>query len=165
MLRRGISSVEILIAAALLTAAFIPVYSLVQGNQKNAYMNELHVLARRRAKRVIAYLAGHPYWQIKARATGDAPPDFPGLPDEGTGIEVPILTGAREALLLDAPEGQLDGYVRRVDKMDVRTFFHELEPGLGRISVLVTWEDPTSGQGRFFVAVRFVEDAFHWRGR
>jgi len=164
--RRGVSSVEILISVALLTAAFIPVYTMVQGNQRSAYLNELHVLARRRARRVHAYVVGHPYWQIKARALGDAPPSgVPGLPEEGYEIAVPILSGASEALLLDAPDGQLDGYVARVDKMEVRAYFHELEPGIGRLAVHSAWKDPTTDKDRFHVSVRFLEDPFHWRER
>lgn len=164
-MRSGVSSVEILIAVALLTAAFIPVYSLVQGNSQSAFMNEMHVLARRRAMRVHAYLAGHPFWRLAKRSESGSPPPsgVPGLPEEGLEIDVPILSGASEALLLDAPDGLLDMYVARVDKMEVRAYFHEFpdEPGLARISVHVKWK--TDNKDRFFVSSRFLEDPFHWR--
>ncbi len=162
----GFSAIEILIACCLLTAAFIPVYALMQQNQTDAYLNELHVLGRRKARRVFSYLMGHPYDQIKARATGAAPPTgVPGLPEEGAEIDVPLPTGVEEALLLDAPEGQLESYIARIDKMETHCYFHELEAGLGRLAVHVQWTDPVSNEGRFYVGVRLIEDPFHWRQR
>lgn len=160
------NSVEILIAAALLTAAFLPIYGLIQGNQTNAYLNELHVLARRRARRVMAYVIAHPYDQIKARAeNGDPPPTgVHGMPEEGAEILVPLETGAQEAALLQLEEDQALTYIARVDGMEHHCYFHEFtdQPGLGRLVVWVRWMDPVSKKDRNFIDVAFVEDPFHW---
>lgn len=158
------SAAEILIACALLAAAFIPVYSLIQGNQQTAYLNELQILARRRALRALAALMGHPYHELEKRAQGDAPPaGIVGLPAEGAEIPLALPPAKEDALLLGMPETILQGYIGRIDGMTTRAFFHELDPGLGRVSVLVTWKDPTSEAERSYATVRFVEDPFHWR--
>lgn len=170
--RQALSAVEILIASTLLVSAFIPIYTAIRGTHRTAALNELHVLARRRARRVMAHLAGHTYPDLVDKATGDAPPSgVPSLPQEGAELLFALRTGEEEEAdlslqLPDLPFGVLDSYRDRVDTMTVRAFFYEFpdEPGLARISVMVSWKDPAAGgKMRHYVALRFVEDPFHWR--
>ena len=170
--RPGLSALEILIASTLLVAAFIPIYTAIRGTHRTASLNELHVLARRRARRVLAHLAGHTYPDLVDKATGDSPPSgVPVLPSEGAEILFRLRSAAEEEIDLtaqidDMPFGVLDSYKDRVDAMTVRAYFYEFpdEPGLARISVHVSWKDPAAGGNtRHYVGLRFVEDPFHWR--
>lgn len=170
--RQALSAVEILIASTLLVAAFIPIYTAIRGTHRTAALNELHVLARRRARRVLAHLAGHTYPDLVDKATGGAPPSgVPSLPPEGAELLFSLRTAAEEeidisAQIEDLPFGVLDGYKDRVETMTIRAYFYEFpdEPGLARISVHVSWKDVAAGGNiRNFVGLRFVEDPFHWR--
>lgn len=172
-MRAGLSSVEILIASAVLVAAFLPIYSAIRGAHVNTALNEHHILARRRARRVLAHVTAHPFQDVRERATGDAPPSgIPGLPEEGSEIRFKLLSGDEEEIQLaselnNMPFGMLEQYKEKIDLMEVHSYFYEFpdEPGLARISVHVSWKDPGSGRApdRHFVALRFLEDPFHWR--
>ncbi len=164
--RPGVSAVELLLASAILAAAFVPIYTLIQGGQRSAYLNELQVLARRRAFRALAYLGGHPYPMLRTLAVGGPPPgDIPFLPTEGSEIEVPLPTGESEREFEAAPGTILDSYVRRVDSLRLKVFFHELQPGLGRLAAVSRWEDPTNRKPRYYVALRYVSDPLVARSR
>lgn len=165
MRRAGQSAVELLICSAILAAAFVPVYTAVQGSQRSAYLNELAILGRRRAYRALAYVRGHAYAEIAARANGEAPPDVPGLPPEGREIEVALPTSEEELAAEAAPGDMLTAYKARIDKMRLKVFFHELEPGLGRLAAVARWVDPTNGKPRYFVGFEMVEDPFRFQGR
>lgn len=164
--RRGFSAIELLICSAILAAAFLPVYTSVQGSQTSAYLNELNVLGRRRAYRILNYVRSQNYGVLQNQAQGDAPPSgIRGLPEEGREIAVLLPTGEQEAEDEAAPgPNMLVSYAKRVDSMRYKCFFHELSPGLARISVVVRWTDPTNRKPRDFVALTYVEDPYEHRG-
>lgn len=160
--RRAVSAVELILASAIMAAAFIPVYSLMQGNQRVAYLNELQIVARRRAARVLAGLVGLPYGELRAAATGGGPPtDVRFMPPEGKALTLALPAAADDLEPQQAPARMLEGYEKKVDKMRVEAYFHELEPGFGRLAVLVRWDDPTGVKKESsFVGLRFVEEPF-----
>jgi len=172
--RQGFSSVEILIASALLVAAFIPIYSAIRGTHRTASLNEYHILARRRARRALAHVSAHPYDHIQERATGEAPPSgIPGLPTEGLEVRFRLRTGTEEETDLSTQVENLSftmlsAYKDQLDLMETKVYFHEFpdEPGLARLAAHAKWTDPgAGGKERNYVALHFIEDPFHWRRR
>jgi len=166
-MRRGASAVELLISSAIMAAAFLPIYALVRSNQQVAFLTEHQAVARRRAYRALGQLEGHLMQDLATHATGAAPPaDIPFLPSEGKRLDFELPTGSQDLERRPAPGRTLEGYARLVDQMQTDVFFHELEPGFGRLAALVRWKDPASGAARHFVAVRFVDAPFNqWRAR
>lgn len=162
--RRAASAVELLICSAIMVAAFVPIYTLVQSNQKMAYLGEYHVLARRRAYRALACLEGLPYTSLQEASKGrESPPaGIPLLPTEGNRIGFELGDGEMDVEIAQLKDHQGDLYVQRVKGMKTDVFFTQLEPGLGRLAALVRWNDPTSGHEKSFVTVRFVQAPFHF---
>lgn len=162
--RRGVA-IEVLIASALLIACILPIYTLIGSSQHNAFLDEFQVLARRRALQALSVLAGHPPARLLAAATGGSP---------ATEIQDPLITSKAREVYLPLPEGGLDitlenipkeaqdYYLSRVARVPVRAFIEEIEPGLIRISVLVSWVDPVSQSGRNLIVTRLIEGAFPW---
>ena len=163
--RRGVAH-EVVIASALLVAVALPLATLLQTNQKVAFLDEFQVLARRRALRALAVLEGQPYAELRARATGEPPPGgaaASGIPPDAREVAVPLPATLLEVTLENLPSRAREAYHRRVATVPVRAYFAELEPGLGRLSVLVQWADPSSQTGRGLVVDALVVDPFPWR--
>lgn len=162
--RRGASAVELLLCSAILAAAFLPIYTLVQSNKKVAYLGEYQVMARRRAYRALACVQGRSYHAIQQAALGgEAPPsDLPRMPPEGHRIAFALGSGERDATIARFQDDLGKGYVNKSKRMQTDLYFTELEPGLGRLAALVRWKDPTSKATKSFVAVRFVQAPFHF---
>lgn len=167
MTRRGASAMELLISSAILAAAFIPIYTLIQSNRKIAFLSENQLVARRIATRALGELEGQLYDTLVREAKGASPPtDVPMMPPEGARIDFSLPDPEQEKELSETPKGMFKGYMRLVSGMQLDVYFHELEPGFGRLAAAVRWKDPSSGQPRSFVAVRFVDAPFHqWRSR
>jgi hypothetical protein len=147
-----------------MAAAFFPIYTLVQSNQKVAYLGEYQVLARRRAYRALGYLEGRSFRSLQdASQSGAAPPaGIPLLPPEGRRVAFELGDGKRDVKLSRIPGNMGDGYLRRVKSVRTDVYFHQMEPGLGRLAALIRWRDPTTKRDKSFVAVRFVQAPFHF---
>lgn len=163
--RRGVA-LEVVIASALLVAVALPLATLLQTNQKVAFLDEFQVLARRRALRALAVLEGQPYAALRARATGEAPPASgvaARISPDAREVAIPLPATLLEVTLENLPAKAREAYNLRVATVPVRAYFAEVEPGLGRLSVLVQWVDPSSQTGRGLVVEAFVVDPFPWR--
>lgn len=162
--RRGATAVEAMIAVGILGAAFVPLYTLIQSNQSIAFLNEFHVVARRRARQALAPLSARTYGDLKDMATGAGPPAVPGL--GGQSIPLVLATAEDEKALLALPGKMIDGYGTRLKTMQTQVFFEELRPGFAKLSALVEWVDQTQDgkQTKRYTTFRFVQDPFHYRG-
>lgn len=164
--RRGATALEVLIASGIMAAAFLPLYTLLQQSQQVAYLDEFHVLARRRARRAAALLEGHSYLSLLQAATGGPPPAGldPRLSTDSREVFVPLPPpGAPDVTLETLPEPALKDFLSRSGSMPIHAYLQEVAPGFGRLAVLVTWRDPISQDEKYFVQVRYLEDPFRWR--
>jgi hypothetical protein len=130
-----------------------------------AYLDEFQVLARRRALLAHSILSGHPPALLLKAATGDPPPSElsdPRLSPDAREIFLPLPEDGLDVTLENIPLEAQRYYLSRVSKVPVRAFVEELEPGLIRISVLVTWVDPVSRTGRSLVVTHLEESPFPW---
>lgn len=162
--RRGVA-LEVVIASALLVAVALPLATLLNTNQKVAYLDEFQVLARRRALKAMAVLEGQPYAALRSARTSEAPPETGAgarIARSARAVPEPLPATLLEVTLENLPPAAREAYNRRVS-VPLRAYFDELEPGLGRISVLVQWTEPTSQTMRGLVVEALVVDPFPWR--
>lgn len=166
-----------MLASCLLAAAFIPIFTALRSSHTTASLNEMHVLARRRARTILSNVASHPFQEIKKRATGDTPPSVPGLPQEGNAIQFAIRNGTADITDIQGQNPDYDlallrDYEAKANSMEeagaeTKVYFYDFadagDPGLGRLTVHISWKDAAAGFAtRHYVASRFVEDPFHW---
>lgn len=162
--RLGVA-LEVLLASALLVAAVIPLYTLIGTSDHIAYLDEFQVLARRRALEALSVLEGHPPAFLLQAATGGPPPlelRDPRLSPSAREVFLPLPASGLDVTLENLPRDAQRYYLSRVAHVPVRAFVEELEPGLIRLSVMVTWVDPVSRTGRSLVSCRLVEAPFPW---
>lgn len=166
MRRRG-AALEVVVASALLVAVAVPIYSLLQSSAHTAHLDEFQVLARRRARKALAVVSGHTARELLRAARGGPPPaDLadPRLGPESRELFLPLPASGLDLTLENLPREAQRYYLRRIATVPVRAFVEELEPGLIRLGVLVTWVDPASRTGRHLVLTRFLGDPFPWVG-
>lgn len=162
--RRGVA-IEVLLASALLIACILPIYTLIGSTQHNAYLDEFQVLARRRALQALSVLAGHRPARLLKAATGGPPAaeiQDPLISATAREVYLPIPEGGLDVTLENIPKEAQEYYLSRVSRVPVRAFVDELEPGLVRVSVLVSWVDPVSQTGRNLIVARLLEGPFPW---
>ncbi len=163
--RLGFSAIELLVSSAIVAGAFLPIYSLMQTNQKVAYLSEYHLVARRQCFRALALVETLPYRILKSRATGGGPPASAStVAPEALEIPLTLPTAAQEGQLFQTPGAMLKVYGLRRKGMTVQVFFQELTPGFAKVSAVAHWTDPTSKSAKTFTKTRFVENPFHFVG-
>ena len=118
--RRGTSLVEVLIALAILTFAFVPVVQMTTSTTRQSAFSEFHIFWQARAGRILEKFGQYeyPYLLKWRRADGTLPVEFtePALPVE---------------------------YSRMLDHWAEACRFEEVEPGLGKLTVTIRWSFPT----------------------
>lgn len=119
MQRRGLSAIEVVISIVILAFAVLPVLNMMTSGRKTAALTEYHVLAQLRARRILESFASYPYEALL------------NLPQaEGGGIELPFA---------GEDNGFPPEYQQKLARYDELCFFEELEPGLGLMTVKITW--------------------------
>ena len=153
MRKRAFTLVELLIAAAIVSAAMIPLVALYSQQNIQAHFTEQHMLARYRAQRLADEYEALEYATIKALAKksedlGTAPK---GVSPEARLLPSPLKPLGEELKELSGFSKLPEDLKHARDKMKLQqeaVYFVELEPGLGRLEIAVAWRLPTDKQDR-----------------
>lgn len=145
--RGGTAAVEVLFGALLLVLVAVPLMENFQTSHRMTVHDQRRLLALREAGRIQARLAHLPLARLRAAATGDeAPMDrHARLAEAGRGLDLGLLGAA-------GPGTAGDGSVRAL------AYYSEKEEGLGRVAILVEWDDRPHPAPRSMVQVLLVED-------
>jgi len=150
---RAFTLVELLVAAAIVTAAMIPLVAMFSQQNIQAHFTEQHMLARYRARRMADTYASLEYQTVLGLAarSGDGATAPDGVPADARSL--PSLLPPMAAALSDVTGLQeLPAHLRHLtDKLDLQheaAFLTGPEPGLARLDVVVTWKLPTDPPNR-----------------
>ena len=151
MNNRGFTLVELLIAAAIVTAAMIPLVALYSQQNMQAHFTEQHMMARYRAQRLADEYDSLEYATIKALAeqTKELGAYPKGISPEAKLLPSPLKPLEQELKELSGLTDLPEDLVHCRDKMSLQqeaVYFHELEPGLGRLEIAIAWRLPTDKQ-------------------
>ncbi len=133
--KRAFSAIEVVVSIVVLAFAVLPVMNMMTSGRKTAALTEYHVLAQLRARRVLEIFSSYPY-----EALMNAPQA------EGGGLAIPLTDTAFP------PE-----YKKKLARYDELCIFEELKPGLGLMTVKITWLI-TGGQERKYLLQKIFCD-------
>jgi hypothetical protein len=127
---------EVVVSVVILAFAVVPLLQMFQSGRQSAALTEYHVLAQLRARRILESFASFPYAALKA------------LPEaEGGGVAPP----------LPPEDGFPPEYRKRVSTYEEMTFFEELSPGLGLLTVKIAWT-PADRKKHEYLLQKIVSD-------
>ncbi len=129
---------EIIVSVVVLAIAVIPLLWMFVGGRKTAALTEYHVLAQMRARRILEAFASYPYEALKGVTEA-----------EGGGLLVPLPA---------SDSGFPPEYQKRIAMYDELTFFQEAKPGLGRLTVKITWTLASDGKKREYLLHKLVAE-------
>jgi len=130
------SAVEVVISIVILAFAVLPIMNMMTSGRKSATLTEHHVLAQLRARRILEVFSSYPYEALR------------NVPDsEKGGLQIPLPADE----LAFPPE-----YQKNLERYDELCFFEETKPGLGVMTVKISWT--VTGAKREYVLQKIMTD-------
>jgi len=134
---RGFTALEVVVAILVLAVAVLPIIDMTTSGRQAAALTEYHVIAQRRALRILEVYASEPYDRLRR-----LPRDAEGVVTAPVPFDDPVFP---------------DEYRKKLATCDERVCFQELEPGLGMVTVEIRWR-PGGGERRSIERFRFYGD-------
>ena len=128
VVNKGFSMTEIIIAFSILAMAMIPVFSMLQSGSQKTSFSDYYIFAHIRAMRISDAVASYPFDQL---------------------ADLSNVGSTDKLVQIDAADMKIpQEYQKRLNQAEYveDLLFQELDNGIGRLEVNISWKFPGSGQ-------------------